>query len=444
MGISDKVIWSEGMFLQPQHFQQAERYFDNQLRSGVLLQKNYSWGFSKLFIDEQQLKLGKVVVSQCEGFMPDGTLFSFNAQESSLQLALDIPPDIKSEKIYLIVPMAALPIETNVFNHENSTMVRYLNHELDILDNNTTEKNITINAGKLNLQLKLDKNIKGDFIKIPLCFIVEAKQDKEIVLDKKYIPPTINSNKNTNLAQYLKEILGLINHRAEALAGRMGDEKLKNTADIADFMLLQLMNQYEPLLIHLTQQSLLHPEHLYRILLQLSGELSTFTENNKRPSTYKQYDHLDLKNVYHDIVSKLAQSLSMVFKQNAIKLDLQEKGYGVSVAVLPDKNLLSSASFILAVKANTSNEILRANFPKQIKIGPVEQISQLVNLQLPGIKLEAMAVAPRQIPFYTGFTYFQLDKNSEIWSQMKASGGFAFHVSGHYPGLSMEFWAIKE
>lgn len=444
MAISDKVIWSEGMFLQPQHFQQAERFFDNQLRSSISLQKNYQWGVSKLSIDHQQLKLGKVVISQCEGIMPDGTLFNFDAQKNESQLALDVPSDIKSEKIYLLVPMASLPIETNVYNTEHSTMVRYLNHELEVVDNNTTEKNVIINAGKLNLQLRREKNIVGDFIKIPLCIVVEAKQDKEVILDEDYIPPTINSNENKNLSNILKEVMGLLNHRGQALAGRMGDEKLKNTADIADFMLLQLVNHYEPLLIHFSQQSLLHPEYLYSWLLQLSGELSTFTETNKRPKSYKEYDHLDLQSVFNNIMQALRQSLSMVFEQNAIKLDLQEKQFGIKVAVLPDKNLLFSASFVLAVKANVSNEIIRANFPMQSKIGSVEQISQLVNLQLPGIKLEAMAVAPRQIPFYSGYTYFQLDKSSEMWSQMENSGGFAFHISGNYPELAMEFWAIKE
>jgi type VI secretion system protein ImpJ len=159
---------------------------------------------------------------------------------------------------------------------------------------------------------------------------------------------------------------------------------------------------------------------------------------------YKAYDHFDLNNVFADIIFSLRVSLSMVFEQYAIKLELQEKQFGIKVAVLGDKNLLSQAIFILAVKASVSHEMLRANFPAQSKIGTVEQISQLVNLQLPGIKLEAMAVAPRQIPFYSGYTYFQLDKHSEIWSQMKTSGGFAFHVSGHYPELQMEFWAIKE
>ena len=340
MAISDKVIWSEGMFLQPQHFQQADRFFDNQLRSGIALQKNYQWGFSKLIIDQQQLNLGKVVISQCEGIMPDGTLFLFDAQKNENQLAIDVPQEIKSEKIYLLVPMAALPIETNVFNTDNSTMVRYLNHELEVVDNNTTEKNVTINAGRLNLQLRFEKNIKGDFIKLPLCIVVEAKHDKKVILDEDYIPATINSNENINLSNILKEILGLLNHRGQALAGRMGDEKLKNTADIADFMLLQLVNRYEPLFIHFSQQLLLHPEYLYSFLLQLSGELATFTASNKRPGRYKEYDHLDLQAIFNDIMLSLRQSLSMVFEQNAIKLELLEKQFGIKVAVLPDKNLL--------------------------------------------------------------------------------------------------------
>jgi len=27
---------------------------------------------------------------------------------------------------------------------------------------------------------------------------------------------------------------------------------------------------------------------------------------------------------------------------------------------------------------------------------------------------------------------------------MPTSGGFAFHVGGEFPGLELEFWAIKE
>ena len=92
----------------------------------------------------------------------------------------------------------------------------------------------------------------------------------------------------------------------------------------------------------------------------------------------------------------------------------------------------------------TSTEELARRFPAQVKTGPVEQIRELVNLQLPGIGLRQLPVAPRQLPYHAGFIYFELERNSELWKQMSSSGGFAFHVGGEFPGLEMEFWAIKE
>ena len=66
-----------------------------------------------------------------------------------------------------------------------------------------------------------------------------------------------------------------------------------------------------------------------------------------------------------------------------------------------------------------------------------------MNLQLPGIGIQAMAVAPRQIPYHAGFAYFELDRSSELWRPLKTSGGIAIHQSGELPGLTLEFWAIR-
>ena len=45
MGLAERVIWKNGTFLAPQHFQQADRYQESQLR---LLRRSASsmhWGF---------------------------------------------------------------------------------------------------------------------------------------------------------------------------------------------------------------------------------------------------------------------------------------------------------------------------------------------------------------------------------------------------------------
>jgi type VI secretion system protein ImpJ len=62
---------------------------------------------------------------------------------------------------------------------------------------------------------------------------------------------------------------------------------------------------------------------------------------------------------------------------------------------------------------------------------------------LPGVTLHALPVAPRQIPYHAGYSYFELERGGELWTQLERSGGLAMHVAGDFPGLELEFWAIR-
>jgi type VI secretion system protein ImpJ len=143
-------------------------------------------------------------------------------------------------------------------------------------------------------------------------------------------------------------------------------------------------------------------------------------------------------------MASLRQSLSMVFERTAVAIPLEERKYGIRVAMIADKALLSEATFVLAVNADVPVEGLRRNFPAQVKIGPVEKIRELVNRALPGIGLNALPVAPRQIPYHAGVTYFALDTKGQFWKELERSGGLAIHVAGKFPGLEMALWAIRQ
>jgi type VI secretion system protein ImpJ len=207
--------------------------------------------------------------------------------------------------------------------------------------------------------------------------------------------------------------------------------------------MLQVVNRFEPQFAHLQRLAVLHPERLYDLMLGLAGELSTFREA-RRPVAYPAYRHDDLAPCFRAVMADLRQSLSMVLEQTAIPIDLQDRKHGVRVAVIADVQLQRSASFVLAVSAQMPDAALRARFPTQVKIGPAERLRDLVQLQLPGITLHALPVAPRQIPFHAGFTYFELEtRGNELWKQLETSGGLAMHIAGDFPGLSLEFWAIR-
>src|ERR1700752_4537602 len=142
-------------------------------------------------------------------------------------------------------------------------------------------------------------------------------------------------------------------------------------------------------------------------------------------------------------MAALRASLSFVLEQSAIPIPIESKKFGISVAVVNDRGLYSNAVFILAARADMPSEELRRRFPAQLKIGPVEKIRDLVNLQLPGVPVHPVPVAPRQIPYHAGFVYFELDQASELWGQLNGSGGVALHVAGEFPGLTLELWAVR-
>ncbi|HWS14111.1 MAG TPA: type VI secretion system baseplate subunit TssK, partial [Rhodocyclaceae bacterium] len=72
MSWKSKVVWSEGLFLQQQHFQQHDRYIEHlvEARAGPIAP--YRWGHVQFRLDEAALKLGKIALTAGRGVLPDG------------------------------------------------------------------------------------------------------------------------------------------------------------------------------------------------------------------------------------------------------------------------------------------------------------------------------------------------------------------------------------
>jgi len=158
------------------------------------------------------------------------------------------------------------------------------------------------------------------------------------------------------LTAFRSELLGLLHQRGEALAGRVVASGAGGASEIADFMLLQLVNRAQPLIQHLSQLSPLHPERLFSELVSLAGEFATFSTSGRRPQEYPQYQHDDLALSFAPVMQALREALSMLIDSKATPIPIVEKAYGIHVAMLADKTLIDSASFILVVRADVPGE----------------------------------------------------------------------------------------
>lgn len=444
MSAHSKVIWSEGMFLRPQHLQQQQRHVERLIAGRCAPLTPCAWGFSLLALDEAALAMGKVAVQAARGVLPDGTPFDFPALDPA-PLPLDISAELKGERVLLAVPLQRPgALDADIEGRDAAGLTRYATDEIDVGDNTlASAPSALIQIGHLRLTLLPDSQASDAYATLAVARVVERRADNQLVLDKAFIAPTLDVSGSAVLAGYVAELVALLHQRGVALASRLAQPGRGGVAEIAEFLMLQTINRFEPVFAHLGAMRVLHPITLYAQCLMLAGELCTFSRDSKRPPEYPAYQHDDLQACFGPLMADLRRSLSMVLEQNAIPIELQERKYGVRVATVPDPELLRSASFVLAVNAQLGGDALRSRFPTQVKIGPVERIRDLVNLQLPGIALRAQPVAPRQLPYHAGFTYFELDRSGELWKQLQQSGGLAMHIAGEFPGLELEFWAIR-
>ena len=60
MNWRNKVLWSEGMLLEPQHFQQHERYRDHFIHTRITALSPCGWGFVSLELDAAALTIGNL------------------------------------------------------------------------------------------------------------------------------------------------------------------------------------------------------------------------------------------------------------------------------------------------------------------------------------------------------------------------------------------------
>lgn len=444
MSWDSKVLWTEGLFLQPHHFQQADRYHES-LVSGIASRIGpHLWGLSDLEIDDESLKIGRVGIRSCAGLTPDGVVFRVPSADEHPP-ALEVPSNIKDCVVYLTVPQRRQGAEEVDMSGAELSAARYRPSEVEITDvTNAAGKAVTMAVGKTRIQLALGVDDLADRLVIPIAKIIEVRSDQEVILDRSFLPTSLAIRAAQPLSEFMVELEGLLEHRMGALSGRLTQSGVaKGAAEIQDFLLLMALNRTLPRIQHLTNLENVHPERFFLECASLAGELSTFMAAEKHPPRFPSYQHHDLTACYQPVIRLLRQYLSSVLEQNAVSIPLEPRKYGISVGVIADRKLLGQASFVLAVSADIPAENIRNNFAGQAKMGPVEEIRQLVNSALPGIALRALPVAPRQIPYNAGVVYFELDRADPNWGKMGTSGGIAVHVSGDYPGLQMELWAIR-
>lgn len=129
-------------------------------------------------------------------------------------------------------------------------------------------------------------------VTLPLCRIRSQQSGGALVLDDGFIP-TDQAVRISPVLNGCWRCAGAYQQPRQRAGKRIGSPEQSGIADVAEFMMLQMLNRSQMHFTHRTHYTL-HPETFYLDLVRLLGELMTFTEDSRLPCPVEPYDHRNL------------------------------------------------------------------------------------------------------------------------------------------------------
>lgn len=440
--MADAVVWREGLFLRPQHFQQNDRHYDYELRTRTIEASPNNWGLYDLEIDLNFLKSGKFALNRVYGVMPDGTLVDISAKSHGLVKHLEQIDAGKS--LFLALPMNLGYEDTVSFEDEKKKSLRVVaKREKDVPNINAGEKSETeLLIAQYNFQILKEEELNEGYQYIKIAKISNISDSGEITLEKEFMPTFLHMDNASYLQAAMQELQKVLHFRIDKISEKLSDSSVQ-AAELGDYLLLQLIHRFYNRLGFYLSNSKVHPQTIFLELNSLIAELAVFMTKEKKLNKQFLYDHKMQQQSFDEIMYELKTMLSAVLEQHSIKLPVEKRKYGIFVSKIEDKSLVNGSSFVLAVTADIESDKLKKLLQANLKIGTIETIRDLVNYHLAGFKLKPLPVAPRQIPYRVNHIYFKLQLTQADKEKLYNSGGMAMHLTGEIEGIEYTLWAIR-
>lgn len=449
MSYTSKILWGEGLFLRPQHFQRQDAYHESRLHHTALSLHPYYRGVRSISFDLDALASGMLRATQLSVIFPDGEPYSApGADRLPPAIALEsLPPDQAEFTFYL-----ALPPTKELGNNSSgqraspneTAMTRYFNEPTNCSDLFTNAINAEVIYLRKNVRLIADSEPRDQLITLPVVRIRRSTSGG-FEFDTSFVPPTASIEASPVIYQQLRRLLDMLQAKVNSLYG-YHREPSKNiiefrSGDIASFWLLHTANAAFASLSHLFRQPALHPERLFQELLSLAGSLMTFTKAHTL-ADLPTYDHDNPGPGFAALDVLLRDLLDTVISTRYFAITLTETRRSFHVGHLDSGKIDSKTAFYLSAKASMPNAELLEAIPMRLKLGAPDDVDKLVLSAMPGVRLSYAPQVPPAIPVQPGACYFLLDARSPLYERMLQAQSVAIYTPNGIPDLQIELIAV--
>jgi type VI secretion system protein ImpJ len=429
----NRVLWSEGLFLRPQHFQQQDRATEALVQGALLAGRLQPWGFRELTLDAALLEAGRVAVTAARGVFPDGTPFA-------IPDTVDAPePVVVGREMAAGAVLLALPLELPggaSFDpaHAEASGARYrgrIERVRDAVQGGGEPEEIEI-ARPAALLLAPGRDA-GGYTALPVAEVTGLRADGGVALREGFLPPALATAAVPFYGQLLQEVITGLDRIAEA-HGRMVLGGAGRSVE--NLLVLELANAARPRLAHMLAQDVFHPGELFMELAGLAGRMATFGSGSRRLSELPAYDHMAPAPAFAaltDTLRSLILSLRYV-EPKSRALPVMKHATNIWKVRIDSPELLDGSRIVVRVGSELSDDALRKIFVHQVTVGSAGEFDALWKSRLPGIPLKPLHSQPREIPYDGDRLCLELDQKSEHWASLRDAPGFVIGVSGVLPG----------
>ncbi|WP_323010944.1 type VI secretion system baseplate subunit TssK [Paracoccus sp. (in: a-proteobacteria)] len=424
-----RVVWSEGLFLRPQHFQQQDRHVATQLRALLRAWPQQAWGFVTLRLDPAALEAGQIGIAEAEGLFPDGTAFRIPADAAA-------PPPVSVSRATPAgaVLLGVAPRQPGAAAidpaHAEPGGARWRGEWTSLHDEiRGGAEPAEVEIARLSIRLFLPGEATQGAVTLPLAGIEGLAADGRVALTEGWLPPALTLGAAPWYGGLLKELVTGLDRIIEAQGGMVLGGAGRS---VENLLILELANAARPRLQHLLAQDLAHPSQLFAELAALAGRMATYGSSTRRLSPMPDYDHADPQPGFAalaDVLRSLILSLRHV-EPKSRALPVARHAQNVWKVRIDNPEILQNSRIVLRIGSDMSDEGLMQLFTRQVTVGAADEFETLWTSRLPGIPLRPLHSQPREIPYDGDRLCLELDRKSEHWGRLQSSPGFVLGVSG--------------
>jgi len=439
--MSSKILWGEGLFLRPQHFQQQDRYHEQRLHQSVQALHPYAWGVNQLQLDRDALANNSLRLLELSVRFQDGEFFDAPGAD-------DLPDPVDLSQLpqsqQSITYYAALPAFKPFGGNFGEGAVRYQQSNQDTPDLYTQAASAQLSYLKKTLRLVPEFDPRDSYTHFPLLRLRRAATGG-FELDASFVPPSLSLRAAPLLFLQLRRLLDALQAKVAALYGHHREPSKHviefRSGDMSSFWLLHTASSSFASLTHYFQHPALHPERLYEQLLGLAGALMTFSRSWTL-ADLPPYQHNDPGPAFATLHQIIRELLDTVISSRYFAIALREVKPSYHHGMLDSGKIDDKTTFYVAVSAAMPASELVDVVPLRFKVGAPDDVDKFVLSAMPGVRLQHAPQVPAAVPVRPDALYFSIEAKGQMYERMLQAQSISIYVPSGIHDLKLELVAV--